>query len=231
MAIAQDSISTLFWNIGYAFCHQIPERSFFFADLQMPLCARDTGTYLGFLIIFAYWVVLKRYRNGSKPDFLVLALAAVGMLFFVFDGVSSYLGFYTTNNAIRLFTGLLMGVTIGLLLLSVFPLVAFKKTIAKKTFTRKDLIPVYLIVAFIVFVIISFDFGILEFYTLESLSMAGLIILLFIVMLASLHAVLKDHQFFWKESKAVLFILAFALEAALITTMWYLHDLTTTVFG
>ena len=153
------------------------------------------------------------------------------MLFFVFDGVSSYLGFYTTNNAIRLFTGLLMGVSIGLLLLSVFPLVAFKKTIAEKAFTRKDLIPIYLIVAFISLFIISFDFGILEFYTLESLSMAGLIILLFIVILASLHTVLKDRQFFGKESKAVLFILAFALEVALITTMWYLHNLTVAVFG
>jgi len=231
VAIAQDPISTLFWNIGYAFCHQMPERSFFFADLQMPLCARDTGTYLGFLIVFAYWIVLSRYHNGSKPDFLVLALAAIGMLFFVFDGVSSYLGYYSTNNAIRLFTGLLMGITIGLLLLSVLPLVAFKKTIAKKAFTRKDLIPIYLIVAFIGLVIISFDFGILEFYMLESLSMAGLIMLLFIVMLASLYAVLKDRLFFGKESKAVLFILAFALETALITTMWYLHGLVTAIFG
>ena len=162
---------------------------------------------------------------------MVLALAAVGMLCFVFDGASSYLGLYTTNNEIRLFTGLLMGVTIGLLLLSVFPLVAFKKTIAKKAFTRKDLIPIYLIIAFIGLVIISFDFGILEFYTLESLSMTGLIILLFIVMLASLHAVLKDRQFPGKESKTLLFILAFALEVALITTMWYLHGLTTAVFG
>jgi len=197
----------------------------------MPLCARDTGTYLGFLFVFAYWVFLRRYHNGSKPDLLVLALAAIGMMFFVFDGVSSYLGFYTTNNAIRVFTGLLMGITIGLLLLSVYPLVACKKTIAKKAFTRKDLIPIYLIIAFIGFVIVSFDFRVLMFYTLESLSMAGLILLLFIVMLASLHAVLRDRRFFGKESKAVLFILAFALEAVLITTMWFLHSLTMVVFG
>jgi uncharacterized membrane protein len=231
MAIAQDPISTLFWNIGYAFCHQLPDRSFFFADLQLPLCARDTGTYLGFLIVFAYWVVLKRYRNGSNPDLLVLAFAAVGMLFFVIDGVSSYSGVYSTNNAIRLFTGLLMGVAIGLLLLSVFPLVAFKRTIAQKSFTRKDLIPIYMIVAFIGLFVISFDFGIPMFYALESLSMAGLVILLFIVMLATLYATLKDRQFFSNKPKVVLFILAFALEAALITIMWYLHGLTTSFLG
>jgi uncharacterized membrane protein len=195
----------------------------------MPLCARDTGTYLGFLIVFIYWYVLKRHHNSSRPDFLIFAFAAIGMLLFILDGAASYLGFYSTNNAIRLFTGLLMGVAIGLLLLSVVPLVAFKNQIALKTFTRKDLIPIYMIIALVGFFIISFDFGILMFYAMESLTIAGLIILLFIVILALLLTILSDSKVFRIQSKAVLSILAFILEAALISTLFYLHDLIMTI--
>ena len=34
--------------IGYALCHQMPDRSFFAHEHQYPLCARCTGMYLGF---------------------------------------------------------------------------------------------------------------------------------------------------------------------------------------
>ena len=99
----------------------------------MPVCARDTGTYLGFLIVFVFWLGLRRYRNGSKPDALVLASTVIAMLPFFFDGIASYLGIYETNNSIRLFSGLLMGAGMGLVLLSVYPLVAEKAPRARRS--------------------------------------------------------------------------------------------------
>ena len=33
--------------IGYAVCHRISERSFHIGSLQLPLCARCSGMYLG----------------------------------------------------------------------------------------------------------------------------------------------------------------------------------------
>ena len=32
-------------SVGYAVCHRIPERSFFFGYNQLPVCARDTGMF------------------------------------------------------------------------------------------------------------------------------------------------------------------------------------------
>ena len=36
-------------HIGYAVCHQIPIRSYFFGTYKLPLCARCSGQYLGAL--------------------------------------------------------------------------------------------------------------------------------------------------------------------------------------
>lgn len=231
MAIAQDPFSNLLWNVGYAICHQLPERSFFFGGFQMPICARDTGTFLGFLIVFVYWLGMKRYRRGSRPDQVVLAFAVVGMFLFAFDGLSSYLEFYATNNSNRLFTGFLMGATIGLLLLSVFPLVAFEKTIAKRVFTWHDLIPLYLIIAVSGLIILSFDFGIPMFYALESLVMAGFFIALFIALLGLTYAIVKDREYFRSKLRIFYYLIAFILEIALISTMWCIHNLMSISFN
>ncbi len=40
--------------LGYAVCHQIEARSFFYHDMQSPLCARCTGMYLGGVLSVAF---------------------------------------------------------------------------------------------------------------------------------------------------------------------------------
>ncbi len=223
MAIALDPFSNLLWNIGYAFCHQLPERSFFYSGFQMPVCARDMGTYLGFLVVFLYWYLLRRYHNGSKPDAIVLAFAAVGMLPFFGDGFASYLGFYSTNNVIRLATGLLMGACMGLILLSVFPQMVVARTSSRKVFMWKDLIPICAAITIIGVLAISLDLGIVMFYVLETLTISGILILLFMAISTLMLFALKGTRFKMAMSRSMLFAYAFVLEAVLISILWFLH--------
>ncbi len=224
MAIAQDPFSILLWNIGYAFCHQLPERSLFYSGFQMPVCARDMGTYLGFLVVFFFWLAMKRYRSGTRPDKMILVLAAIGMLPYFLDAVASYLGIYTTNNVTRLFTGLFMGASMGLVLLAAFQLIVVKQKTERRTFVWSDLIPIYAIILTVGIFAISFDLGAPMFYVLETLTISGILALLFIAMLTALHFVLRGSRFQAARSGLLLPLAAAVIEVGLIAALWLLHD-------
>lgn len=100
----------LFTALGYGLCHQLPERSLFAGGYQLPVCARDTGIYLGFV---AGWVLLVFLARGRRPAELprwpVLLLIGVFVGSMAFDGITSYAGLRSTTNHIRLLTGMLTG--------------------------------------------------------------------------------------------------------------------------
>ena len=56
--------SFLHW-LGFGLCHQLPERSFFGGGTQVPVCARDTGIYLGFMLSLI--ADLARAQGGPPP--------------------------------------------------------------------------------------------------------------------------------------------------------------------
>lgn len=113
--------------IGYAICHQIPDRSFHFGGCQAPLCARCTGTYLGVAIGFAAIALLRRWRAGemlSTPMVVVMVsfIAIMGI-----DGLNSYLSLfgtmptlYTPQNWLRAATGSLNGIALSMIVWPVF---------------------------------------------------------------------------------------------------------------
>ncbi len=96
--------------IGYGLCHQLPERSFFGGGLQVPVCARDTGIYVGFAISLALVAILHR---GERPRRFPgpFGWVVMGLLFAIFawDGVTSYGGLRESTNQLRLITGLGVG--------------------------------------------------------------------------------------------------------------------------
>ena len=102
---------------GYGLCHQLPERSFFGGGIQVPVCARDTGIYVGFIVSLIALAILHR---GERPRRFAptAAWVAMGAMLVVFgwDGVSSYAGFRGTTNEIRLATGLGVGFSSAALL-------------------------------------------------------------------------------------------------------------------
>lgn len=103
-------LQSLFDAIGYGLCHQLPERSFVSGGLQLPVCARDTGIYIGFALGLLALALLARGRRPQElPAWPVLILIGLFVGAMGFDGVTSYAGLRTTTNDLRLITGMATG--------------------------------------------------------------------------------------------------------------------------
>ena len=97
-------------------CAQIPSHSFYPAGQQLPLCARNTGIYLGFALGFFTLLGVGRVRAARLPR-LPIALVLLGLVGFMgVDGFNSLfvdLGLphlYQPQNLLRLISGLGTGV-------------------------------------------------------------------------------------------------------------------------
>jgi uncharacterized membrane protein len=108
----------LHW-LAFGLCHQLPERSFFAVGglHQVPVCSRDEGIYMGFVLSYLVIVAFARGRRPSESP--ARWLIGVGLLFIALmglDGLTSYAGLRTTTNEIRLATGIGAGYAIALFL-------------------------------------------------------------------------------------------------------------------
>ncbi len=113
--------------IGYAICHQIPERSLLFNGEPLPLCARCTGIYLGVMVGLSLLILAGRGRASKLPSKWVLAIFGLFVALMAADGLNSYLhlfpgykGPYEPQNWLRLVTGSLAGLVMINLILPVF---------------------------------------------------------------------------------------------------------------
>lgn len=109
----------LFDFFGSAVCHQMAERSFFWGSCQSPLCARCTAIEGG-IVLGVIFLLLMRRKKGNHPfSASGIWLAALSFLPIAIDGVGSYLGFWQSNNLMRVLTGALAGYGLpGLFLLA-----------------------------------------------------------------------------------------------------------------
>ncbi|MBM7686406.1 DUF2085 domain-containing protein [Defluviitalea raffinosedens] len=96
--------------IGRSVCHQIPERSFFIGNHQLPLCARCTGIYMGVFLGFLYLFSRKRWKGNKPPSLKILLFILLSWIPMMIDGATSYIGLRASNNIARLITGFLFGV-------------------------------------------------------------------------------------------------------------------------
>ena len=139
--------------IGYAVCHQIGERSFHIGPIQLPLCARCSGMYLGAMAGLLLLALL-RPRYAKMPRWQVIVPLAVFVLAFGIDGANSYLylikqvypgalaqipNIYVPNNTLRLLTGSGMGLVIAAALYPAFNQTVWKETVEKPAMELKTL--------------------------------------------------------------------------------------------
>jgi uncharacterized membrane protein len=90
-------------KIEFVFCHQKPERSFFWKGKQFPVCARCTGIHIGYLTmpLFLFSVI--------KISLLVSCLCLIPTLV---DGLTQAYWNRESNNFLRVSTGFLFGVAV-----------------------------------------------------------------------------------------------------------------------
>jgi uncharacterized membrane protein len=139
LSIAPPGILGAADSLGYAVCHRLDERSFHFADgVELPLCARCSGMYLGAVVGLVFQALFSRRKAGMPSRKVLIPLIFLGLAF-AFDGANSYLylmktmapgrfdfipNIYIPNNTLRLLTGSGAGLGMAVLL---FP--AFNQTI------------------------------------------------------------------------------------------------------
>lgn len=111
------------WKM-YAVVHGIcaQQHNIFVGGLQFPLCARNSGIYLSFMLTFIYLYAIGRGRAGKLPPWHIslTLLAFVGIM--AVDGFNSLLldlglpNWYQPDNFLRTLTGMGMGITIATML-------------------------------------------------------------------------------------------------------------------
>jgi uncharacterized membrane protein len=92
------------------------------AGLRLPLCARNTGIYGGFLVTTLYLLALGRARAAKLPRWPITITLLVLVAVMAVDGFNSMLvdmflpHLYTPQNEVRTLTGIGMGVAISVLM-------------------------------------------------------------------------------------------------------------------
>lgn len=120
--------------LGYGVCHQLPAHSYILGGEQLPLCARNTGIYLGFLLAVVSPFILGKGRASRFPPLRVLLFLLAFLLLLALDGINSSLALilgkaplYTPQNVLRLITGNLGGLALASLLLPLLNLVLWAR--------------------------------------------------------------------------------------------------------
>lgn len=89
----------------------------------MPLCARNTGIYAGFLATILYLLALGRGRAAKLPPWPIVGLLGIAIVAMGIDGFNSLAldvggyNVYPPDNRLRVVTGLGMGTAMGTFML------------------------------------------------------------------------------------------------------------------
>lgn len=178
--------------IAYAVCHRISERSFHIGSLQLPLCARCSGMYLGAVVGLVFQSITG-WKRGKVPHWGILSVLIFFFLAFGIDGANSYLyllkqirpgilpqipNLYVPNNTLRLLTGSGMGLDMAIL---IFP--AFNQTVWSDCQEKKSAVPGWKVFGLLVGLQVVLDLLVLTesplvLYPLAIIGVLGVLLLL-----------------------------------------------------
>jgi uncharacterized membrane protein len=162
-------------------CAQLPTHSFYPGGQQLPLCARNTGIYMGFsCTLLVLWASGRGrvMRLPSLPVALVLGAAVVVM---AVDGFNSLFldlhlpHLYQPHNLLRLATGLGTGTAMAAFLLPVVNGLVWREEDDRPSFGSFGQLAVMLPVLLLTFLAVASQAGWLL-YPLALMSSAGLVV-------------------------------------------------------
>jgi len=125
MSLSGEKIIELFNWIGSLVCHQIRDRTLRIGDVYLPVCARDTGIYVGFLA--GYLLLPLRNKKAHGPPNLYVTLAMILPL--TVDVITQIFGLRTSTNDIRLISGLLFGTALSPFLIYLLPIIPLSRNL------------------------------------------------------------------------------------------------------
>ncbi|GHO50202.1 DUF2085 domain-containing protein [Ktedonospora formicarum] len=121
-------------------CAHIPSHVFTLGGEMLPLCARDTGIYMGFCVSLIALFLTGRGQAQELPPLQVQLLLGSGVIALGIDGLNSLAldlhlpHIYQPSNLLRLATGLLAG-----LALAAFALPTFNKLVWRHYYASSSL--------------------------------------------------------------------------------------------
>jgi len=115
LSLSYTAAATIY-GIGAWICHQHADRSFYLWAMQMPVCARCTGIYLGGALAAVPWCIAIARRRASAASTcsarqwrLVFAIAALPTLVTL---AAEWSGIAAMSNAVRAIAGIPIGAVI-----------------------------------------------------------------------------------------------------------------------
>lgn len=112
--------------IGAACCAQIPSHTISFRGMLMPIDSRNSGIYLGVLLVIAILWLTGRQRAAEYVAPRIRNLLMLCVLAMIFDGFNSvaqthhFHVYYQDTNTIRIITGILSGMALTILVVPLY---------------------------------------------------------------------------------------------------------------
>ncbi len=207
--------------VGYAVCHRIDARSFHVHDRQLPMCARDTGTFTSAFVSLIYLSIIGSKRGGMPTKKIAAVLIGL-FLVWGFDGANSYLyliketypgalpqipNAYIPNNTLRLLTGSGMGMGMATVLFAAFNQTTWKNVDMRPALgTWRDLGLLVAIMLIVDLLILSELLPIL--YMVAYISVFGTLTLLSLIFSVVWMMVMKQDNSFSSAKELVIPLLA-----------------------
>ena len=210
--------------LGGGLCHQEVERTFSIDSLNMPVCSRCTGIYLGILLSLLALILIERKIKGEFPSLKIVLISVGVFLVMGLDVVLSTIGLIRSSNIIRMVTGFMTGWFIVLLL---FPLAnnsMFKRFVRKSYLDdwKKFIIWIIAGIVGMILFIFTYQYAFIFWSTLEILGLITFITLILFIIFFSLNRKLLGSIDTWKKYLAAIAV-GVVSSAALLSLFSYLR--------
>jgi len=177
------------FRIGSVVCHQASDRTISIGS-YLPLCARCTGIYTGFLVGTVYQFTLWQIKIKKLPVMKISIFSSLVLAILIVDAIGSYIQLWVSLNHIKLILGLLGGSSISLLLFPVFNFSLFARRKKQAGMTRwKEYAGLIIILGLTVLIIL---FGKPAFYYPVAVSSVSGLILLYLMLIMTLISRIKS---------------------------------------